>query len=128
MRSSSSREDREYLEALLEQGSGLLRSIRVAQGRLAEVTGEGKGPEGLARVVTDRRGRVERITLDPRAMRMKRELLAGEILAAIQSAQRDAEERSAGILSEVQPRPGAVVPPLDETVVQERLEQILHDL
>ncbi|MER6944818.1 YbaB/EbfC family nucleoid-associated protein [Nonomuraea sp. NPDC000554] len=128
MRPSSASEDREYLEDLLEQASGLLRSMAEAQARLNGVTGEGVGPEGVAHVVADRGGRIQQITLLPRSMRLTAEVLSGEVLSAAQNAQQDAEEQSARILSDVQARADAVPDPLDETFVQARLEQVLRDL
>ena len=51
-------------------------------------------------VVTDGKGHVEKIALNPRVMRLETHALAKELLRAIRGAQEDGERRASELLGE----------------------------
>jgi len=121
-------EDREYLDDLLPRAEDAIRGLRDAHARLGRITGAGEGAEGLVRAVADGRGRVRELVLAPRGMRLAPAALALEVGEAILTAQLDAERQAQAIMDEVDAKIAALPKALDAEFVQERIEQVSHEI
>lgn len=77
------------LDQLLSRTRELLDSVRGAgphDDAGEPVTGTGESADGRVRAVVTGAGRLERVELDPRAMRMASEELAGHLVTAVNAA------------------------------------------
>lgn len=71
------------------------------QQRIAAVSGEGHGLNGMVFVRTGASGMIEELTIDPRAMRTGSQILAEEIIAAAKAAAEQAARATAEIATEL---------------------------
>jgi DNA-binding protein YbaB len=84
----------EDLERLADQAEQALRRLEQEQEDLKEIAGKGECEGGLVRATTDANGRLEKIAIDPNALRMSGEELAKKVTAAIRAAQENAESQA----------------------------------
>ncbi|MER7207264.1 YbaB/EbfC family nucleoid-associated protein [Streptosporangium sp. NPDC000239] len=108
-------EDLERISRDAERQTARLAEI---EGELDEVRGTGTGADGLIGVTVDPSGRVERIDLNPRVMRLDSHVLAEELMRAIGVAQDDRERRTKEILEDA----GLPATPLGLDDARERME------
>ncbi|MDP9849339.1 YbaB/EbfC family nucleoid-associated protein [Streptosporangium lutulentum] len=69
-------------------------TLRLMEDGLSDLTGEGHAAGEMIRAVTDSAGRLLKLTLNPRVMRMDSEELAKELCAAVQRAQAAGERKT----------------------------------
>jgi DNA-binding protein YbaB len=69
-------------------------TLRLMEDGLNDLTGEGQSAGEMIRAVTDSAGRLLKLTLNPRVMRMDSQELSEEICAAVQRAQADGERKT----------------------------------
>ncbi|MFC6087178.1 YbaB/EbfC family nucleoid-associated protein [Sphaerisporangium aureirubrum] len=81
-----------------EESMESVRRLGDALGGLAGLKGEGAAGGGLVGAVVDAGGRLEGVTLDPRALRMDSRSLAEAITEAVRAAQDDARARADALL------------------------------
>jgi len=104
---------------LLEAG-GTLRLVAQAQAAVTSLVGRGRSPDGSVRVRVGGDGLVEAVRLRPEAMHLDSAALAGQVYAAVRSAQesfaRQATEVRAGLLGGAAgpPEPARLAARLDE--------------
>jgi DNA-binding protein YbaB len=84
----------EGLERAAGQAEKTVRRLEQVQEELSEITGEGESEDGTVHAITDANGRLEKIVIQPRALRMASEDLAEKVTAVIRAAQDDAERRT----------------------------------
>ncbi|MFD0887459.1 YbaB/EbfC family nucleoid-associated protein [Streptosporangium algeriense] len=108
----------EDLERVSRDAERQMLRLAEIEGELAEVRGTGTGADGLIGVTVGPSGRVEKIDLNPRVMRLDSHTLAGELMRAIGAAEDDRENRAKEILE------GAGLPttPPDFADTRERME------
>nr|WP_273378463.1 YbaB/EbfC family nucleoid-associated protein [Actinopolymorpha pittospori] len=87
------------LDQLLESASKLTDM----QARVAEIHGQGEAVDGKVRVEADNAGRLVKVELDPRVMRLPSTELAEAFLAAAQQASDDVARQSSGLMNEFMP-------------------------
>ena len=84
-------------------------TLRLMEEGLSDLTGEGQSAGEMIRAVTDSAGRLLKLTLNPRVMRMDSQELAEELCAAVRRAQADGERKTrelvGGILGSPEPLP-----------------------
>ncbi|MEO3810483.1 YbaB/EbfC family nucleoid-associated protein [Sphaerisporangium sp. B11E5] len=81
-----------------EQSMASVRRLGDAIGALAGLKGEGAAGGGLVSAVVDAGGRLEHVTLDPRALRLDSRSLADAVTEAVRAAQDDARVRGEAVL------------------------------
>jgi DNA-binding protein YbaB len=91
--------DAEQFERMLDRSRRMLDTVR--EGEIADTdaepaTGSGEAADGLVRA-TATGGRLHRLELDPRAMRLPSETLAEEITIAVNAALNDLRAASADV-------------------------------
>ncbi|GGL56091.1 YbaB/EbfC family nucleoid-associated protein [Planomonospora parontospora] len=91
--------DPDDLDRVIQDAERTMSRLADVQEELAGLRGHGTGAGDLIDVVTDATGRVERIDLNPRVMRMDSRTLADELTSAIRSAQEDGERRARELLA-----------------------------
>ncbi|TQL96296.1 DNA-binding protein YbaB [Actinoallomurus bryophytorum] len=109
------------MERSVEQAAGMMRPLQEAMDRFAEITGEGEGADGLIHAAVEASGRVKAVTFNPRIKRLDEKALAGEIVAAVQAAQKDAANKRQEMLTEAI---GDSIPFAKNFGVDKALEQI----
>lgn len=110
------------LDRLLSETRRLLDSVRSGQPSEASpepVTGAGESANGRVRAVAARGGRLERVELDPRVMRMASEELAAHLVTAVNAALDQVATAAAA-----QAGPVAAV---DTAALAEQLRQVQED-
>ncbi|MGW5362109.1 YbaB/EbfC family nucleoid-associated protein [Actinopolymorpha pittospori] len=95
------------LDQLLESASKLTDM----QARVAEIHGQGEAIDGKVLVETDNAGRLVKVELDPRVMRLPSTELAEAFLAAAQQASDDVARQSSELMNEFMP---AQAPSIDK--------------
>ncbi|MBG0815336.1 YbaB/EbfC family nucleoid-associated protein [Planomonospora sp. ID82291] len=91
--------DPDDLDRVIRDAEQAMSRLADVQEELAGIRGRGTGAGDLIDVVTDATGRVERIDLNPRVMRMDSRTLAEELMSTIRSAQEDGERRARELLA-----------------------------
>ena len=83
-------------------------TLRVMEDGLSDLTGKGEAADAMIQAVTDSAGRLLKLTLNPRVMRMDSQKLAEELCLAVQRAQQDGERRTRELVGEAlgSPAPG----------------------
>jgi hypothetical protein len=106
----------EFRRSIDEALAGL-RELRAAEGGGAapELRGRGVGADGLIEAVAAADGRIESITVDPRAMRMDSQTIGAEVTTAVNAALDELHAAGAGI---------AGVPVPDTAALLERLQEV----
>lgn len=95
------------VDRALRERTAAARELRQ---RLGEVRGQGESAGGLVRVEVAVGGRVTKLTLDPRAIRLGTEGIAEQIMAALDVAAADAARQVAEHVAAATPG-GASIPP-----------------
>jgi len=117
---------RSDLDQVLTQARELLASARAGQppadGAGEPVTGTGESAEGRVRAVATTGGRLARVELDPRALRMPSEELAGHLVTAVNAALDALAQAAAG-----QAGSADVAAPVDTAALAEQLRQVQED-
>ncbi|MCF6475918.1 YbaB/EbfC family nucleoid-associated protein [Nonomuraea sp. MG754425] len=124
----SPQDDIEQAERILRRGREVTRRIQQAQAQVAEVTGRAENADGTVRAVSDGRGVITALTLDPRALRLGRAALGEQVTAVLRRAQHDAERQAAEIVDDALADTADLPRPLDESFIRERLGQIAREL
>ncbi|WP_433418262.1 YbaB/EbfC family nucleoid-associated protein [Microtetraspora malaysiensis] len=78
----------------------MMRRLSDVEGELGEVRGRATDANSLITVVVDGSGRVEKIELNPRVMRLESHVLAEELVKTISEAQDDGARRTRELLSD----------------------------
>jgi DNA-binding protein YbaB len=91
----------EDVERLAAQADDALGRLSASTEEMAAMTATGEAADGLVRAAVDASGRIKRIALNPRAMRMDSESLAEALIEAIGSAQDDARNRVQEMVDEL---------------------------
>ncbi|HEX5598894.1 MAG TPA: YbaB/EbfC family nucleoid-associated protein [Micromonosporaceae bacterium] len=89
------------LDELMAQTEQQVAALGQLQQRIAEVTGEARGPRDLAFVRTTSAGLLTELVIDPDGMRLEPSELAEEIVAATRAAAAQATGRIAEISQEL---------------------------
>ncbi|MEV7011073.1 YbaB/EbfC family nucleoid-associated protein [Streptosporangium sp. NPDC051022] len=118
--------DPEDLERMAGEADRTLRRLAGVQGELGGIRGTGTGADGMIGAVTDGSGRLERIDLNPRVMRLESRALAEELLKAVRAAQDDGERQVRELLGEAMGGMGLPAEPLDLDEIEARLRRS-HD-
>ncbi|MEU4579387.1 YbaB/EbfC family nucleoid-associated protein [Nonomuraea sp. ATR24] len=122
------REDRLYLDQVVDQTRSAMRHLREAQRQIAAVEGTGEAAQGMIRAVADGRGTLTGVKIDPRALRLDVARLGAEVTAAVQAAQEEAARRTGDIVADAAGRAGTLPEPLDERFVRDRVESAAREL
>lgn len=96
------------LDGQLRQLLDATSRMRDLQEEIAQLTGHGEAADRRIRVEADNAGRLTKIDIDPRTMRMASEDLAEAILQAAQQAADDVMAKSQELLNNVMPALGDV--------------------
>ncbi|MBB4918664.1 YbaB/EbfC family nucleoid-associated protein [Streptosporangium saharense] len=88
----------EDLERISRDAERQMLRLAEIEGELGEVRGTGTGADGLVGVTVGPSGRVEKIDLNPRVMRLDSHALAEELMRAVGAAEDDRERRTREIL------------------------------
>jgi DNA-binding protein YbaB len=91
------------LDGQLRQLLDATSKLRDLQEEIAQLTGHGEAADGRIRVEADNAGKLTRLEIDPRAMRMASEDLAEAILEAAQKAADDVMARSQELFDSIMP-------------------------
>lgn len=75
-------------------------TLRVMEDGLSDLTGKGEAADAMIQAVTDSAGRLLKLTLNPRVMRLDSQKLAEELCLAVQRAQLDGERRTRELVGE----------------------------
>jgi DNA-binding protein YbaB len=98
-----------------------LRLVEQARAAVSSLVGRGRSPDGSVRARVGGDGLIEAVRLRPEAMRLDRGTLAGQVCAAVRSAQesfgRQAGEVRSGVLGGAGPAP-------DPGRLADRLEEV----
>ncbi|MEU7895538.1 YbaB/EbfC family nucleoid-associated protein [Nonomuraea sp. NPDC049152] len=113
--------DPDALERVSREAEQTMRRLADVEGELGEIRGAGTGADGLIGVVTDGNGRVEKIELNPRVMRLDSPTLAEELMKAIRDAQDDGERKARELLNEATGSMKFFQGTFDPAKVEERL-------
>ncbi|MEV4113736.1 YbaB/EbfC family nucleoid-associated protein [Nonomuraea sp. NPDC049695] len=127
MRPPTPDNDDEYLLEYFAQGQRAIRDLQAAQSAIRLVEGLAKSKDGLFEAAADGEGGLTRLRIDPRAMRLGESALGREVAAVLRAAQEDAA-RKAQEIADAAESAAALPPPLDETFVRGRVEQVARDL
>ncbi|WP_344888443.1 YbaB/EbfC family nucleoid-associated protein [Nonomuraea antimicrobica] len=123
----SPQDDVELAEQILRRGREVTRRIQQARAQVADVTGQAEGADGMVKAISDGRGVITELSLNPRAMRLGHLALGEQVTAVLQQAQRDAERQTQEIVDGALADTADLPRRLDETFIRERLEQIARD-
>ncbi|MFC4584696.1 YbaB/EbfC family nucleoid-associated protein [Sphaerisporangium corydalis] len=115
----------EDLDQVAERSREAVRRLSGLVGELADLKGEGESAGGLIGAVVDGGGRIQEVTLDPRAMRMDSRTLAEAVTEAVRAAQEDAARASQELLREVV---GEDAPSLDPGDTQAWLDDVARSM
>ncbi len=102
-------------EDVLTEARATLRLVEQARDAVSSLVGRGRSPDGSVRARVGRDGLIETVRLRPEAMQLDSAALAGQVYAAVRSAQesyaRQAGEVRAGVLGGVWGGAGRVPDP-----------------
>jgi DNA-binding protein YbaB len=113
----------EDVDRLAAQADDALRRLSASTEDMAALTATGEAADGYVRVAVDSSGRVTRISLNPRAMRMDSESLSEALLDAIGAAQEDAQRRKQEMVAELLAASGLPAK-IDTEAVLEKVDAI----
>jgi DNA-binding protein YbaB len=99
--------------------AGALRLAGQTRAGVASLTGRGRSPDGSVRARVGGDGLIELVRLRPEAMRLDPSALAGQVCAAVRSAQQSFARQATDVRASVL---GTAAPP-DPVALAERLEQ-----
>jgi DNA-binding protein YbaB len=124
MPESSAWQDITNADKAVTEAERAIRRIQEAQAEIAYVTGEGSSKDSLIHAVTDAEGGLVKVTLDPRAMRLDRTGIAEGVTTAVRRAQAHAKKQVQELTKETLKG----MQPLDETFVNDRINQVAREL
>ncbi|GLX00588.1 YbaB/EbfC family nucleoid-associated protein [Microtetraspora sp. NBRC 16547] len=90
----------EDLDRVSREAEQMMRRLSEVEGELGGVRGTGTSADGMIAVVADGSGRVEKIELNPRVMRLESHVLAEELMKTIREAQDDGARRTRELLGD----------------------------
>ncbi|MWA00801.1 hypothetical protein F8568_010500 [Actinomadura sp. LD22] len=91
----------EDVDRLAAQADDALRRLSASTEEMVNLTATGEAAGGLIKATVDSSGRIKRIALNPRALRMDSETLAESLIEAIGAAQDDARDRVQEMVAEL---------------------------
>ncbi|WP_188189328.1 YbaB/EbfC family nucleoid-associated protein [Nonomuraea sp. SYSU D8015] len=121
-------DDLEYLEQVLAKTRQTVRGLRAAQAAIMDVTARAASKDGLVEASANGSGEVIGLRIDPRALRLGEAELGRQVTAVLQEAQQDAVRQAQEIASRAMADAPEMPPPLDESFVRSRVEQVARDL
>ncbi|MGW0203542.1 YbaB/EbfC family nucleoid-associated protein [Nonomuraea sp. NPDC003201] len=124
----SPEQDATFLAAYMERCRETIRGLYAAQTAIGQLEGRAQSVDGLVSATANGQGRVTRLSINPRALRMNEQELGRVVTAVLQSAQDNAARQAQEIADEASSRADALPEPLDETFVRARGEQAIRDL
>ncbi|MDH2425080.1 YbaB/EbfC family nucleoid-associated protein [Sphaerisporangium sp. TRM90804] len=115
----------EDFDRVAEQSREAVRRLGGVLGELREVTGEGEAAGGLVSAVVDSGGRVQTVTIDPRAMRLDSRAVSEAVTEAVRAAQLAAARAGEDLLRDAM---GHDLPPLDGDAAHQWLEDVTRTM
>ncbi|MEU6751129.1 YbaB/EbfC family nucleoid-associated protein [Spirillospora sp. NPDC046719] len=91
----------EDVDRLAAQADDALRRLSASTEEMVNLTATGEAAGGLIKATVDSSGRIQRIALNPRALRMDSETLAESLIEAIGAAQDGARDRVQEMVTEL---------------------------
>lgn len=113
----------ENLERMVKDSEESLRRLADMTDELDSITGKGKSRSGMVEAVVDNGGRLDRIELEPRAMRLSSAELSEEIVEAVRAAQDSAQRQGEELLAQAMGGDAARFP-LDLDALQRQTKDI----
>ncbi|MEO3874418.1 YbaB/EbfC family nucleoid-associated protein [Nonomuraea sp. B12E4] len=121
-------QDRQYLEEVFQRTREAIHDLRQAKHTIGEIESTGEAADGMIRATADGGGSIRKLKINPRALRLDTVALGREVTRAIQAAQEDSARRAQEILDGVTARVGALPEPLDERLIEHRVEAVAREL
>ncbi|GGO77889.1 YbaB/EbfC family nucleoid-associated protein [Nonomuraea cavernae] len=128
MRPPAPGDDADYLADYFAEGQRIVRDLQAARAAIQQVEGQAQSKDGLVEAAADGTGGLTRLRIDPRALRLGNTALGREVTAVLRAAQEDAERQAQEIADRASSNAATLPPPLDETFVNERVEQAARNL
>lgn len=91
----------EDVDRLAAQADDALRRLSASTEEMVNLTATGEAAGGLIKATVDSSGRIKRLALNPRALRMDSETLAESLIEAIGAAQDGARDRVQEMVAEL---------------------------
>ncbi|MGI5326671.1 YbaB/EbfC family nucleoid-associated protein [Actinomadura nitritigenes] len=113
----------EDVDRLAAQADDALRRLSASTEEMVNLTATGEAAGGLIKATVDSSGRIKRIALNPRALRMDSETLAESLIEAIGAAQDGARDRVQEMVTELMAATGLPAK-VDTEAVLERVGAI----
>ncbi|MEU0565506.1 YbaB/EbfC family nucleoid-associated protein [Nonomuraea sp. NPDC005983] len=113
----------ENLERMARESEQSILRLTEMSDELGAITGTGESADQQVRALVDNAGGIQRITIDPRAMRMGSEELADHVTAAVRAAQADAQRQGEEMLANALGSDAARFP-LDMDALQRQVNDI----
>jgi DNA-binding protein YbaB len=120
--------DAELMERILGHYRKMMRTLREAQDGIETVVGRGESADGLLTAVSDGHGRISKVALDPRAMRLDRSELGRRLTEVLQTAQACSLKQTREIKERLFTETDHMPQPLGEEFVTDRIERIARNL
>jgi DNA-binding protein YbaB len=114
----------EDLDRIISQGREAMRNLEKAQDSLAEIAGVGEAADGMVQAMVDGTGGIQKVTVNPRAMRLDSQSLAEEVTLAVRAAQEDAQNKTSQVLGAVLGGANLAKDALDRDKIGEQLQKI----